>query len=370
MKIANKDKPLRILSVIHSLRTGGAEKVVISHSKNLESKGHCSKICLVVPFNQIDKEIKYTPLLKSKDQRFLPNFGIAYLNLRKVIKDFRPDVIHCHLQTDTSLCSLVKGIPIVRSIQNSRIDDKYETLGTRLLSFLERRSFTKKNMNLVVCNNLVKNLIEKKYKGTVKTNLIRNGVDIKASREELLVSEDRHLEPFNILTIGTLWEGKNKKMAILALNEILKKKINCVLWILGNGDQLQQLKQLSSDLGISDRVKFVTYFEDVMQYLKTGTLYWSTSNSEGFSIANLEAMSMAIPTIVTDIEGNQEMLDPWPECRVPVNDHMKLADISLELLHNENKRKELGQEMQSYVLGNFTSEVMTSNYIQLYKTLV
>ena len=38
---------------------------------------------------------------------------------------------------------------------------------------------------------------------------------------------------------------------------------------------------------------------------------------------------MAIPTIVTDIEGNQ-MLEPWPDCRVPVNDHMKLADISLD----------------------------------------
>lgn len=365
-----KDKPLRILNIIHSLRTGGAEKVVVSHSKNLESKGHCSKICLVVPFNQIDKEIKYTPLLKSKDQRFLPNFAIAYLNLRKVIKDFRPDVIHCHLQTDTSLCSLVKGIPIVRSIQNSRIDDKYETLGMRLLSFLERRSFTKKNMNLVVCNNLVKNLIEKKYKGTVKTSLIRNGVDIKASRDELLLSNENSTEPFNILTIGTLWDLKNKKMAILAFNEILKKKINCVLWILGNGDQLEQLKQLSSSLGISDRVKFVTYFDDVMEYLKTGTLYWSTSKSEGFSIANLEAMSMAIPAIVTDVEGNKEMLDSWPNCRVGVDDYIKLAEISLDLLHNEDKRKALGQEMQEYVLENLTSEAMTSNYIQLYQSLI
>ena len=62
-------------------------------------------------------------------------------------------------------------------------------------------------MNLVVCNNLVKNLIEKKYKGTVKTKLIRNGVDIKP-RDELLVSEGRSSEPINILTIGTLWEGK------------------------------------------------------------------------------------------------------------------------------------------------------------------
>ena len=162
MSKANKNKPLRILNVIHSLRTGGAEKVVISHSKNLESKGHRSKICLVIPFNQIDQQIKYTSLLKSKDQRFLPNFAIAYLNLRRVIKDFRPDVIHCHLQTDTSLCSFVNGIPIVRSIQNSRINDKHKTLGMMLLSFLERSSFTKKNMNLVVCNNLVKNLIEKK----------------------------------------------------------------------------------------------------------------------------------------------------------------------------------------------------------------
>lgn len=370
MKIENKDKPLRILNVIHSLRTGGAEKVVISHSRNLERRGHSSKICLVIPFNQLDHQIKYTSLFKNKDQRFLPNFVIAYLNLRKVIKDFRPDVIHCHLKTDTSLCSLIKGIPIVRSIQNSKINEKHETIGMMLLAFLEERSFTKENMNLVVCNNLVKNLIEKKYKGTVKAKLIRNGVDIKPSCDELLISRSNSSKPYNILTIGTLWEIKNRKMAILAFNEILKKKVNCILWILGNGVQLEQLKQLSSSLGISDRVQFITYFDDVKEYLKTGTLYWSTSKSEGFSIANLEAMAMAIPTIVTDIEGNQEMLEPWPNCRVPVNDHMKLADISIELLHNENKRKELGQEMQNYVLENFTSEAMTSKYIELYKTLV
>jgi glycosyltransferase involved in cell wall biosynthesis len=140
--------------------------------------------------------------------------------------------------------------------------------------------------------------------------------------------------------------------------------------MLGDGEERENLIQLSFDLGISDRVHFIPYFTDVMEYLRIGTLYWSTSISEGFSIANLEAMSMAIPTIVTDVDGNREMLQSWPDYRVDLDDYKKLADISEYLLLNSDERSKIGHEMRDYVLKNYTSNAMVTNYINLYKTII
>ena len=366
----DKNNSLRIFHLIYSLRTGGAEKVVLSLKNHQIEQGHVSKICLISPNNELDPKNKYDSLLRNSNSRFLPNFLLAYFKLKKLLKDFKPDIIHCHLTPDSALCYLIKNLPVVRSIQNSRSNTNFKTVGMKLLNYIEEKSFFKPNMNLVVCNELVQHSLNLKFQSSLDTHVIKNGVDIIKNNNSKLSSLESALSENNILVVGTLSQLKNRKIAILAFNEILKQNQDCTLWILGDGEERENLILLSKKLGINDKVKFINFFDDISAYLEIATLYWSTSKSEGFSIANLEAMSFGVPAIVTNVDGNKEMIGSWEYCLVDVDDYISLAQKSIELLNDSTKRAQIASEMKSYVLSNFTAEIMATKYLNFYKSII
>jgi glycosyltransferase involved in cell wall biosynthesis len=371
---------MRILHVIYSLRNGGAERIVVDLAKELTNRGHINQICLVSPINKFQeefdgsngKEIKCHSLLNKNNSRFLPNIPIIIFRLKKIVKIFKPDIIHCHLRNDSALCGFIKNVPIIRTVQNSRPLQSYNDLSfsNKLIAWLEKRSFKKSNISIVACNRTSEKVLNSfltKFSKSCVT-VISNGINLSRldSSERQLTGNTKS----NIITIGTLCKVKNHSMAILALNELLKRNIDCYLWVLGEGIEKSNLEKLAEDLNLSKRVKFIGKFKNVNDYLRQGALYWSTSISEGFSIANLEAISMGVPAIVTDVDGNQEMLQPWPYCRVPLNDYNRLAEVSASLLRNPQLLKETAGSMKEYIFTKYNISVMVKQYILLYKKTI
>lgn len=363
---------MKILHVIHSLRNGGAERIVVDLAKGLSQRGHINQICTLIPVNKFEKEMESHSFLTRADARFIPNVPKLYFQLKNNISSFNPDIIHCHQKTDAAICGLVNNVPIVRSIQNSRPLEPYSelSLSNKILTWMERRSFFIPNMNIVVCSQAAESILQPylSMHAGPSIKVIENGIDL--SRVNANTKENRAGGMHNIITVGTLWKDKNQKMAILAFKELLKMKSNCCLWILGDGTERRNLEKLAFDLDIMEYVKFVGYFDNVSDYLSQGALYWSTSVSEGFSIANLEAMSMGLPTIVTDVDGNKEMLRNWPNCRVQVDDYKKLAEVSASLLLNPVQMEIVGKEMKDHVFSKYNIDVMVEKYLQYYTTIL
>lgn len=363
---------MKILHVIHSLRNGGAERIVVDLAKGLSQRGLVTQVCTLLPVNKFENEIENHSLLTRADARFLPNVPKLHFQLKKYIRSFKPDIIHCHLKTDAAICGMVKDTPIVRSIQNSRPLETYSGLSfsNKILNWMERRSFFVSNMNIVACSQAAKGALQPylfKHCGpTIK--VIENGINL--NRVKANIEKKKSGEACVIITVGTLWKDKNQKMSILAFKELLKIKPDCFLWILGDGVERSNLEKVASDLNIKERVRFYGYFENVSDYLIQGALYWSTAISEGFSIANLEAMSMGLPTIVTDVDGNKEMLAPWPNYRVQVGDYKKLAEVSATLLQNQSQMDLVGNEMKEYVFDKYNIDVMSEKYAQHYNTIL
>ena len=371
--IFKKGNGMKILHVIHSLRTGGAERVVVDLARGLARRGHENRICVFIPVNTFEKELAETgengitvhSLLNIETVRFVPNIPKIYLRLKAVVCAFKPDVIHCHLRTDSAICGLLKGTPIVRTIQNSRSLDCGQTLSNKIVAWMERRSFFVRDMNIVACGEAAKRVLEPylSKRGGPKITVIENGIDLK--RFQTYGGEERGKKA-QIVTVGTLYKDKNRKMSVLALNELLRKGFDCFLWILGDGVERGNLEKLVVDLKIQERVKFITKFEDVGDYLRQASLYWSTSKNVGWSIANLEAMAMGLPVVATDVAGNREMLSSWPEYLVPFDDYKSLAEASANLLRSPQLMKEVGNAMQKLVLEKYNAEDMVEKYIRFY----
>lgn len=110
-----------------------------------------------------------------------------------------------------------------------------------------------------------------------------------------------------LISMGDLIKRKNYETAIRALC-----KCNCnnlIYWICGVGPQESALKQLSSKLGISDRVRFLGFRNDVKELLNAADVFILTSFQEGLPRSTSEAMASGLPCLTSNIRGNTDLID-------------------------------------------------------------
>jgi len=107
-----------------------------------------------------------------------------------------------------------------------------------------------------------------------------------------------------VITAGRLSPEKGQDHLIRAFADV-RKKVPCQLAILGTGEREGELKQLCSQLGISNDVHFLGWQANPFKYISKATVFVSASLTEGFGLAVLEAMACKVPVIATDCPGGQ-----------------------------------------------------------------
>ncbi len=104
-----------------------------------------------------------------------------------------------------------------------------------------------------------------------------------------------------VLMASRLEKEKNIDMAIDAFSEVLKMRQNVGLVIVGDGSQKQLLEKRVKDLGIAGSVVFLGWQNDVITYYKTCDIFLSTSWYEGYGLSLVEAHSLGIKVVSTDV---------------------------------------------------------------------
>lgn len=125
-------------------------------------------------------------------------------------------------------------------------------------------------------------------------------VDRKQKREELGIPIEA---PF-VLSVGELNKNKNHEIIIRAAAAMPKLHYA----IAGIGDLREQLESLSIQLGVSDRVHFFGYREDIRQIYKAADIFCLPSCREGLSASIMEAMASSLPIVCSDIRGNRDLV--------------------------------------------------------------
>lgn len=124
-------------------------------------------------------------------------------------------------------------------------------------------------------------------------------------RRELGISSDA----FVMISAGELIPRKNHETAIRAV-AVLKDRIPSLRYLIcGHGELQANLKKLTLQLGISDRVIFAGYRKDLYDLYRAADLCVFPSLQEGLPVALLEAMALGLPVICSDIRGNRELIE-------------------------------------------------------------
>ena len=244
-----------------------------------------------------DSRIKLIPLSSLKLKMSITGDIIAISQLKEIVKHEKPDVIHIH--------STKAGIDARIGLIGIRIRKYYTPHG-----FCFLRSDHKKVVQIVLfamerflahfCDGIIacgRYEYEMAKKITSKAVLIENGLDMSfIDKVEGNIKENRH--SYTIYTAGRIGPQKNPVL----FNEIATKLPDYKFVWIGEGDDRKQLTSRNIEItGLLSR-------DEVIRRAKNYDCYLSTSLWEGLPIALMEAMYMGKKCVVSNVEGNNELV--------------------------------------------------------------
>lgn len=148
-----------------------------------------------------------------------------------------------------------------------------------------------------------------------------------------------------LITVGRLVTRKAVEQLISMLARI--KLPNTHLLVLGTGLLEQRLREQSGLLGVSDRIHFLGYVEEIEKFrlLRMSNLFVSTSQHEGFGLVFLEAMACGLPVVCYDHGGQTDFLENGTTgYLVPLNNTTEFEHCCRTLMMDQEIRKRISKE--------------------------
>lgn len=138
-----------------------------------------------------------------------------------------------------------------------------------------------------------------------------------------------------VLAMGRLAPQKGFDLLLRAWQKVISVEPTWRLRILGSGNDAQYLKQLCSDLSLSNSVAFVPNTPDVESHYREAAIYCLSSRFEGFPMILLEAIAFGVPVVSFDCNnGPAEILAGTGAALAPPENIDALADNLLRFIRD------------------------------------
>jgi L-malate glycosyltransferase len=258
-----------------------------------------------------------------------------------------------------------KKIPYIVSLRGSDVPgfNKRFSLFYIFLKPIIRKIWRKSRA--IIANSEGLKLLAQKTDHDCKIGVIYNGIDTQQFRP---VRPDNHTDKLRILCVSRLIKRKGIEYLLKSI-PLVKEKAgkNFEVWIVGEGNLEEELKDLSSDLGLSDLVVFKGYVahENLPEIYASSDLFVLPSFNEGMSNTILEAMASGLPIITTDTGGKRELINSNGVI-IKEGNKQDIAEAIINLAGNPDKRKMMGQESK-LMADSLSWEKVCEAYLKLYE---
>ncbi|WP_158568155.1 MULTISPECIES: glycosyltransferase [Coprobacillaceae] len=232
------------------------------------------------------------------------------ISVKKIKKKYNLDVCISFLDTPNLVNVLSGGkCKKIVSIRNYLSLEKPSFIRKKLIKFAS----IKADKTVCISKNVEYDMRDFFKIKEEKLCTIYNPVDIEkllAMEEDYIFDEDFH-HYFNIVTMGRLTYQKGQWNLIYAMKDIIERHHNVRLYILGDGELKNELKELVAKLKLDDHVFFLGFISNAHKFLRECDLFVLTSLFEGLGNVILEAMALGLPVISSDCKsGPREIIAP------------------------------------------------------------
>ncbi|MBG6110666.1 glycosyltransferase involved in cell wall biosynthesis [Flavobacterium sp. CG_9.10] len=296
---------------------------------------------------------------------------LAYFKIKKVIKLHQPDMVIAERTTSYGFLAALSGVKPVAIAQQGRTDLWPEnSISLPLKRLIQHYAFQKADL-IHAWGPAMTISMRKANVDMNKVLVLPKGIDL-AKFENKNNSDPEKI--CAIVTRSLLPEYRHE--IILKSFAILKEKgIDFLLTIIGDGTQLQYLKELAKKLNIEEKVHFTGRIPntELPKLLQQSNIYISMPITEGVSASLFEAMACNCYPVVTDIIGNQSWITHRENGQlIPVDDFKILAEELVWSFENSEHRNKAVLKNRKFVEENANyntnMKIIADKYHQLINT--
>jgi glycosyltransferase involved in cell wall biosynthesis len=173
---------------------------------------------------------------------------------------------------------------------------------------------------------------------------------------------------FTLIYIGRLEPVKNHALLLNAFCVALQSMPGLRLWMVGDGGERKMLESLAAELNITSQVTFWGQQLDVAPFFSAADAFIMSSKSEGLPVSLLQAFSIGLPAIVTNVGGMAEVVRlAKAGLTVSLTDPTEMAEAILRLAADDAKRAQFSTNANSAFHTRFTLPAMADSYMDLYR---
>ncbi|HXI24014.1 MAG TPA: glycosyltransferase family 4 protein [Pyrinomonadaceae bacterium] len=358
---------MRILHICSARSIGGGEKHVASLANGLAQRGHDVFAALAPdsPLRVLLQDVPRDHIIELPMRNAL-SLGSAW-KLARFARSHSVQIIHAHVGRDYPLAALAAGRSSAQLVLTRHV---MFPLG-RVHKLTLRRTARVIAVSQPVADALRSQAI---FKSEV-IRVIHNGIDVEAFATAKTTAPPNR-KKLRVGAVGELAPVKRHEDFVRVAQSICAERDDVEFIIAGedkspDGENRSRLTQLIADAHLEDRVQLAGWTEDVAKLLATLDLFVSTSASESFGMAVVEAMAAGIPVVATETDGACEVIVPGVTGRIaPVGDIDALAKSISELLSDPAERARLGANAQQAARQRFGLEQMVDETVWLYEDVV
>jgi glycosyltransferase involved in cell wall biosynthesis len=168
-----------------------------------------------------------------------------------------------------------------------------------------------------------------------------------------------------LLSVSALEARKGPRRALQAVGRLRGRFPNLRYLVLGTGEDEATLREMAGTAGLEDHVFFGGVTRELEAYYNAADIFIMLPESEGNSIACHEAMSCALPVLVSNTGGFPETVPLDAGCLVDPDDQRSI-DASLEqLIARASLRNDMGRAGRGHVLQNYTWDHCASRFLEV-----
>lgn len=356
---------MKVLHVITSLYTGGAERLMVELLPLLNKSGDCQVDLLLI--NGVETTFKKEIINSGINVFQLSMTNDVYhprnlLRMRKYLS--RYDIVHTH-NTAPQLFAVIARM-FSKSKAKMVTTEHNSTNRRRVKSWfkpIDRWMYNQYDAIICISDQTRENL--ERYIGKKETlSTIYNGVDI--SRLIRPIKQIEGQDEFVITMVSAYREQKDHETLLKAMTHLPD---NYRLWLVGGGEKIDRdrVRKICENQGVQQRVDFLGVRNDVPEILEKSDIIVLSSHWEGLSLSSIEGMASGRPFIASDVDGLREMVS---EAGVlfPHGDDKELAKSIQHLCEHPDEYRLVAERCQQKSR-QYDISIMADKYLELYKRL-
>lgn len=321
---------MKVLHLLQSNRFSGAENVVCQIISMMKEEpgiqiAYCSR----------DGQIREA--LKDRNIEYYPISEITVEEVKRVIKEYEPNIIHAHDMRASFIAARACGkLPLISHIHNNAFSSR--TLSMKSIGYIIA-AIKAKHIFWVSSSSYEGYFFNRCFEK--KSEVLYNILDIDVLYNKM--KEDRKEYNYDVVYIGRLTAQKDPYRLMKVFSILIRNVPSVKIAVVGTGELEVEIKKLAQKYKLLKNVDFLGFQSNPLKLLHDSKVMIMTSRWEGTPMCALEALALGVPIVATPTDGLKDIVYNGRNGFLSGDDN-ELADRIIEIIQDTERQKQMSNE--------------------------